>query len=388
MRIRENLSGIVAATTKRVSSSSNNRPQVGKVYAVVTTENTPTKKQFERVGGFSGIGTAFFLDYDLSKNIEGNNTDEFLDTCKTAIYFYTGVQNYPLIGELIHIIDAPAPTSQISNNASQKYYTGIVNLWNNSQLNSPSDTSLGKTFSENSDIRNLLTFEGDRIYQGRKGNGIRFGSTVKFHSDINEWSNVGNDGDPITIMVNGYITTATGSSAPNVEEINKELSSIYLTSTQKLPLIPGASIVNPRVNTIKPNNYNSSQFIANSDRITLNAKKDEVLLFAKGNIELNSDNIININAGKVAHINSPSIALGTNTDGSYPTEPVLLGNQTHDLLLELIIALRTLAGSLTTAATKDGPIVACNTAGTQLFNDVSSLIDKLSTITSEKVYTA
>jgi hypothetical protein len=252
-------------------------------------------------------------------------------------------------------------------------------------------TDLGKTFTEGNDIRNLISFEGDTIYQGRKGNGIRFGSTVKSRSNINEWSSIGNDGDPITIIVNGYVTTDTGSLIPNIEEVNKEKSSIYMTTSQKIPLQPGVSIVNPRVNTIRPDNYISPQLILNSDRITLNAKKDEVLLFAKGNIELNTDNIININAGKVAHINSPSIALGINKDGSYPTEPLLLGGKTHDFLLDLVTALTSLAGYLasTTVPTTEGVICVpnCNAAGEQLLADVGNLIDRLDTITSEKVYT-
>ena len=386
MRIRENLGGLVATQGKRTSIPSP-KPAIGKVFGVITTENTPTKALFESNGGWKGIGTVFYLDYENSKNV--NNVD--LNGCKIAKPFHSNIQKYPLIGELIHLIEAPSPVSQISNTSTQKYYTGTVNIWNNNQQNAPSGDSLGKTFIENNDIRNLINFEGDTIYQGRKGNGIRFGSTVKQQSNINEWSSIGNDGDPITIMVNGYVTTDTGSLSPNVEEINKEQSSIYLTSTQKLPLQPGASIVNPRVNTIAPKDYVSSQLIFNSDRITLNSKKDEVLLFAKTNIELNSDNIININAGQVAHINSPSIALGTNSDGSYPTEPVLLGGKTHDLLLDILGALSNLAGFLSSAtvATPEGaiPITDCNLGGEQLFADISNLIDKLDTITSDKVYT-
>jgi hypothetical protein len=386
MRIRENLGGLVATQGKRTSIPSP-KPAIGKVFGVITTENTPTKALFESNGGWKGIGTVFYLDYENSKNV--NNVD--LNGCKIAKPFHSNIQKYPLIGELIHLIEAPSPVSQISNTSTQKYYTGTVNIWNNNQQNAPSGDSLGKTFIENNDIRNLINFEGDTIYQGRKGNGIRFGSTVKQQSNINEWSSIGNDGDPITIMVNGYVTTDTGSLSPNVEEINKEQSSIYLTSTQKLPLQPGASIVNPRVNTIAPKDYISSQLIFNSDRITLNSKKDEVLLFAKTNIELNSDNIININAGQVAHINSPSIALGTNSDGSYPTEPVLLGGKTHDLLLDILGALSNLAGFLSSAtvATPEGaiPITDCNLGGEQLFADISNLIDKLDTITSDKVYT-
>ena len=387
MRIRENLGGLVAATSKPQSTFASVPAQVGKVFGVVLNETTPSKELFDRSGGWNGIGTVFYLDYDQSKNI----TEVDLNTCKIAKPFHASTQNYPLIGELIYIIDGPSPSTQISTTQSQKYYTGTVNVWNNNQQNAPGTGDLGLTFNENNDIRRLIAFEGDRIYQGRKGNGIRFGSTVKLKSNINEWSSVGNDGDPITILVNGYVTTDPKSLVPNIEEINKEKSSIYMTSTQAIPLKPGASIVNPRVNTIKPKDYSNSQLIFNSDRITLNSKKDEVLLFAKTNIELNTDNIINLNAGKVAHINSPYIMLGTQKNGDYPEEPAILGNQLHDLFLQLFDSLSSLASALTTAtvATSEGviPVTSLTAdAGPQLSADIENLIDKLEKITSDKVF--
>jgi hypothetical protein len=373
--------------------------QIGKVYGIITTENTPTKELFESNNKWNGVGTVFYLPYEKSKYFD--NVD--LNQCQIALPLDSNFRKYPLVGELIYIIDAPSPISQAVGQSFQKYYINTVNIWNNIQQNSPSGDFLGKTFIEKNDIRNILSFEGDIITQGRKGNGIRFGSTVKSYSNLNEWSNLGEDGDPITIMVNGYITTDTGSLSPNIEEINKENTSLYLTSTQKLPLKPGVSIINPRVNTIKPGNYNSSQLIANSDRIILNAKKDEVLLFAKGNIEISTDNIININAGKIIHLHTEPraidssttvasrILLGTKPDGTYPTEPVLLGSKTHDFLLDLLNALTSLAGSLSSATvpTSEGAVcvVDCNIAGEQLLADVDILIDKLETITSNKVYT-
>jgi hypothetical protein len=164
-----------------------------------------------------------------------------------------------------------------------------------------------------------------------------------------------------------------------------------MTSTQALPLAPGVSIINPRVNTIKPKDYSDSQLIFNSDRVTLNSKKDEVLLFAKTNIELSTDNIINLNAGKVAHINSPYVMLGTQNNGSYPQEPALLGNQVHDFLLQLLDSMSNLAASLTaaTVATSEGVIPVTSltaNAGPQLSADIENLIDKLEKITSDKVF--
>jgi hypothetical protein len=397
MRIRENLGTLVAATSpnRRTSNTSpSNKPQIGKVYGVITTENTPTKELFEKYGGWAGIGTVFYLNYEQSKNLI--LTD--LSQCKVAKPIHASNQNYPLVGELVYLVDAPSPISQGSNNNNtEKYYTGTINLWNNNQQNAPGEGSLGKTFNENADIRPLISFEGDRIYQGRKGNGIRFGSTVKSRADLNEWSSIGNDGDPITILVNGYVTTNTGSLKPNVEEVNKELSSIYLTSTQKIPLQPGALIRNPIASAVAVGDYIEPQIILNSNRIVLNSKKDDILLTSSGLIELNTDSIININSRGYIHLNIESqnkdskILLGTQPGGIAPIEPVLLGNKTYELLLDLLSSLSTLASYLTTAnvPTSDGaiPISDINSAGDQLFADVATLMDQINTIQSQKVFT-
>ena len=53
----------------------------------------------------------------------------------------------------------------------------------------------------------------------------------------------------------------------------------------------------------------------------------------------------------------------------------------------LIGALSKLASSLTSASTQDGPIIACNNAGVQLFADLSRLCDQVEKCTSTKVYT-
>jgi hypothetical protein len=386
MRIRENLGGLVAATS-RAPISPTIKPQIGKVFGIITTKNTPTKELFEKHGGFSSIGTIFYLDYEQSKNIDKAD----LRTCKVAKSFHANTQHYPLIGELVYLIDAPSPNSQVSNTSSQRYYTGTINLWNNQQQNSPSGDSLGRTFTEKADIRPLLAFEGDILHQGRKGNGIRFGSTVKYHVDTNEWSSVGDDGDPIIIMVNGYITTDTGSLAPNIEEINKEESSIYLTSTQLIPLLPDRKdTLNPLTQPLLPNKYFSSpQIIMNSGRITLNSREDEVMIFAKTNVEINTNNIINLNAGNRVHLNTPIVMLGTKSDGTSPDEPLLLGNKTTQVLTDLMVALSELGNSLISlVSTPQGsPLIGANTAGTTLTEKIEKLQSQLKDITSKSNFT-
>jgi len=373
--------------------TSNN--QIGKVFGVVLNENTPSKEQFERVGGWSGTGAILYKNYDASKT-QGDVVD--LNQCEIALPLDPNLKNYPLVGETVLLVDGPSFQSQFSNAAGRKYYIGTINVWNNPQQNAPYSTTLGKTFIEKSDIRPLLPFEGDYIIQGRKGAGIRFGSTVSLYSSINEWSKNGRpDGDPITILVNGYITTNTGSFIPNIEEINKEMSSIYMTSTQTIPLIPGASIINPINSSLEPQQYVFSQVILNSDRVTINSKKDEVLLFAKTDVEISANNVINLNASNYIHLNiegknkNSKILLGTKPNGTVPDEPVLLGNQTVILLEQLIEALINLGGYLSTATvpTSDGgiPIPMVQQGGIQLLKKTSNLCDKLLKITSDKVYT-
>ena len=378
-----------------VSLPNTSASQIGKVFGVVLNENTPSREQFERVGGWSGIGAILYLDYEASKT-QGDIID--LNKCSIALPLDPNLKNYPLVGETVLLTDGPSFQSQFSSAAGRKYYIGTINVWNNPQQNAPFSTTLGKTFVENADIRPLLPFEGDYIIQGRKGAGIRFGSTVPLYSNVSEWSRNGRpSGDPITIIVNGYVTTATGSLVPNIEEINKEMSSIYMTSTQTIPLIPGTSIVNPINSTLEPSKYIDSQVILNSDRITINSKKDEVLIFSKTDTEISANNIINLNANNLIHLNIESknpdskILLGTKANNTVPDEPVLLGGQTHDLLLEMCNTLRRLAGYLANAnaVSSDGaiPVIAVQDGADQLLNDVNNLINKLGNIQSDKVFT-
>lgn len=387
MRIRDNLSSIINRDLNYIPNLLKNENKIGKVYGIVTTENTPTKKQFERVGGFSALGTIFYKDSSDSFNVEGDNSDDFLDTCKLARPFSVNTP-VPIIGELVYLKTAQSPYSQLSPNAEQEYYSDIINLFNNNQYNSLSDLNLGK-FIENPNLRNLQIFEGDVIYQGRKGNGIRFGSTTKF-SKANEWSKVGKDGDPITILVNGYETKDTGSFNPIIEEINKEKSSIYLTSTQVIPLIPDRNeIVNPFTKPLLVNKYNHSQIILNSDRIVFNSKKNEIMLFAKTNIELSTNNIINFNAKKRVHFNTPNIFLGIKENGELPDEPLLLGNKTQELFVKLLELLSELGNNLSTVVStpQGSPLVGVVTAGETMISKIEELQELTKNITSSNNFT-
>jgi hypothetical protein len=366
--------------------------QVGRVYGVVTTENTPSEKMFKKAGGFNGIGSIFYLDYNSSKNVTGTG-DEFLDLCNIAKPMSPQVQYYPVLGELVSLVDAPSPDAQLSLNSTsnQKYYTSVVNLWNNNQQNSqPADIkdNLGITFVENPNIKSLLSFEGDHIVQGRQGNALRFSSTTKLYSDLNEWSNTGNDDSPITILSNGF--SYNPKEKFHVEKINQDNSSIYLTSTQQIPLqTDRTGILNPLTKPTDPSRYFNAQVIINSDRVVLNSKRDEVMIFAKSNIELNTKNIINLNANERVHLNSNTVFLGT-VNNSLPTEPLVLGDKLNTLLENLLDSLYIFGSTLSSVvgSPEGAPAIDINMAAEGLLNDLDRINNNLEGILSQQNFTA
>lgn len=389
-KIKENLSPIVSAVSRKNNFTSNNKIQVGRVYGVVTTKDTPTPQMFKKVGGFSGLGSVFYLDYETAKNVTGSTDDSFLDTCKIAKPLSFQTNYYPVLGELIALADYPSPASQVQDTTSRKYYTEVINLWNNQQQNSQpanDDAILGFTFVENPNTRPLISYQGDNIIQGRQGSSLRFATTTRGVNPSNEWSQVGSIIDPITILVNGLAYDP--SKQYYVEQINKDASSIYLTSTQKIPLqTDKTGVLNNITNPLNIPDYTNSQVIINGDRVVLNSKKDEVMIFAKTNIELNTKNVINLNADERVHLNSNAVFLGVYNSQNTP-QPVLLGNNTLEVFFLLQKSLTELGSYLSKAiSTSEGsPITGINVAGKEIIKDMNRLCDLLNKITSKKVFT-
>jgi hypothetical protein len=365
-------------------------PTAGRVYGVVTTENTPTTAMFKKVGGFNAIGTIFYLNYNESIGVVGSMDNEFLDNCNIAKPLSSQIANYPVLGELVNIVNLPSSDTQQSPGSTFPYYT-LINLWNSVQQNAQPaniNANLGITFVENSNIRSLLPFEGDYIIQGRQGGSIRFSSTTKLYSDLNEWSSIGNEDNPITLITNGLKFDPKKSYY--VEQINKDDSSIYLTSTQQIPLqTDRTGDLNPLTKPIDASKYFNAQAIINSDRIVLNSKRDEVMIFAKSNIELNTKNIINLNANERVHLNSNTVFLGT-VNNQLPTEPLVLGDKLNTLLENLLDSLYSFGASLSTVvgSPEGAPAMDINSAAESLLNSIDRINNNLEGILSQQNFTA
>lgn len=173
------------------------------------------------------------------------------------------LKQYPLIGEIVLIMVGPSPGLNDKFSKQKQFYFPPYALWGDSHHNAFPNLSefgkfmnnfagttgnlqidnvepkfpLGSDFPEKDTIKNLQPFEGDTILQSRFGQSIRFGSTRANPSDkvLNTWSNSGENGDPITIILNQQANNEyIGKFDPTIENINKDGSAIYMTSTQEI----------------------------------------------------------------------------------------------------------------------------------------------------------
>ena len=213
----------------------------------------PNHPKFKDYGEYDSIGTVFYTNLNQSNP----NTDS------SARPIFSFIKNYPLINEIILIT-----SSRDKDNTITSYYFPILNIWNHPHHNAlptlqdislndynqsivrqledgSTGINLGNYFKEKLNIKPLLPYEGDTIIEGRFGNSIRFGST-NISNKIgtpNGWSNIGELGDPITIIKNGQSQDLGEKGWVHaIEEISNDDSSIYMTSNQQLTNLKVASL--------------------------------------------------------------------------------------------------------------------------------------------------
>lgn len=144
------------------------------------------------------------------------------------------------------------------------------------------------------------------------------------------------------------------------------------------------------------NTYSENQTILNSDRVILNAKKDNVFILSKDSICLSSGNSVHINIGDVNNnskdckfiINSPKIELGLNTKGTL--EPIAKADSTEEILNTILGSISDFSNQLQTATgTGVGVvnIIALNAAANKLSKDISNISKQLYKIKSKTSYT-
>lgn len=342
-----------------IQNEINSKLKYGRIVDTILNEEHP---QIENYGGLNAIGGVLFKEIDIEA-----------PGISFAKPLFPQITNPPLINELVIIFQFVSTSENPYTKEIKKelYYLSPINLWNSSNcnplpptttpslnkksyseveagspnninleekenlsspLNSPTNPSQN-TFVENGNINPLLPFAGDIIYQGRFGNSIRLGNTAyslnRFNEPRNNWSESGNNGNPITIIKNGINKNInTPGWVPITENINTDPSSIYLTSNQVIPIGVANANYNSFSTSINPPNlYTNPQIIINSDQLAFNSKKDNILLSSQKSVFVGANSSFNVSTKEVV-IDSRNIKLGSKN----AEEPMILGNKFLDNL--------------------------------------------------------
>ena len=346
-----------------------------RVISIILDDTHPL---FKKYGEWDSIGTVFFdfIESPSSYRPENDPQNETLSSYPVAKPLFPQVKNFPLINEIIYAFSAPSLESITATSAKNYYYISPLNIWNSQQHNvipeqifnnfssdnqqktlqqvaagSPQiedstnlDVKIGKTFIPRSNIYPLRPYEGDFIHEGRWGNSIRFGSTVKDQG--NTWSNIGENGSPLIIIRNGQYSITQSPGKYILEDINLDDSSIYFTSTQQLPLSPSSQDYTSYTSNAPTSidQYSGKQIILNSGRLVFNTTEDHLLFSSKKTINLNAIEGVNIDTRGNYVIQAPKIYLGDSEDNL--TQPIVLGDDLVSLLTDILTDLNSLTRTL------------------------------------------
>ena len=393
------------------------RTTLNDIYIPVRVESVvfdETHPRFAELGGWASIGT---IEFSSFRDPFAQNTI----TYQTAKPFLPNIKQFPCQNEIVLLVQGFSPIdSQTNVTDTQNYYLSILNIWNTPHQNalpnpfkesnpnlaqkdyqttlngsaniftSQSATiPLGPEFVEQDNVHPAKVFPGDIIYEGRWGSSIRFGSTAP--NNINTWSSTGTAGSPILILKNGQFKPNTGAWVPVSDDINLDDSSIYFTSTQKIPLESKAIELNQfysypnNQKPVTPNQYAGKQIILNSGRIVLNTTLDHLILASQKSVSISGTDSINLDTTGNTTIQSGKLYLGSKS----ADEPLLLGNATVNLLGTLLQALKQYLAITQTLTSTPAftPLAPLNIASTNLLGVIEALDQQLDFITSKDNFT-
>jgi hypothetical protein len=402
-----NQNSSIDSINRRINSLSN-KLIPARVIDVILDETHPN---FENYGEWNSIGV---IKYSLINFPEGKQ-----DTLSVAKPLLANIKTFPLKNEIVFLIALPN-TNSLNNLTDDEifYYLNVVSLWNHphhnafpnplngnnisesqrkdyrsieegnvrrvtdnsTEINLNSTNNSGGKFIERTNVHPILPFTGDNIFEGRFGNSIRLGSTIKSKSQYqNNWSTTGNEGDPITIIRNGQpLNSSDEGWLPTVENINSDLSSIYITSTQKIPI--NTSSVNftgirSEYSPTFPQSYNSSQIILNSGRLLLNSTTDSILLSSKKVISISAIEDIGLSSRGNVNLSTKGVRLG----GVEANESLIMGDSFIKQFNVLLDSLSLLCEALSTEPVlKSTPLIAVG-----LNNTIKAIKNVSSTFTSK-----
>lgn len=363
----------------------------GRVLDIILDETHP---EYRNKGGAKAINGVFFRYQANAITVApaDNRTFAYHGNCQ--------FKTIPVVGEIVEITSEPTSSKSALTQTKTKYYTKIVNIWNNPNSNpyldvysnGTLDISSGGNFIEEATVNPIKAAVGDVLIEGRQGQSIRITGAKGV---ANPFIDDSNNGEPVILISNGQIETEEGFTTVK-EDVNIDDSSLYFVANHSIPLTQAnykrKSYNNPPTTA---NEYKGNQVLLNSGRIFFNAKEKDILLSSIESVGINTEGSVNIDAETYICIDSPEIYLGekARTAQESTKEPLLLGNQTERLLDILLDTLVSMARDMAKAKTIDGkPIPLINKRGIQMQPVLKTLQRQInptgpSKLKSKKVFT-
>ena len=360
---KSNVRSTVSPTTSNPKSIEPNVIEVRVIKSIVTI--TDSKSSNLPVGAIVGEST------------NPNNIGKIY----TANPLNPNITNIPVIGELVDLHKSSSPNSNgmqwLYGQPKGAYGTTSVNtngVEPKLSPNKPTSQSTVKNYQaaslgvpinqptqqntqpaqsiEYSKISSLESNPGDIIYEGRHGQSLRLGNTEK---------------NPIVILRNGQNPNQpVEPGSPIKENIQGDMSSLYLTSNQKIDFSLSSPLSLKKFTN--PKEYIGPQSILNSDRIILNAKKDSILISGYQSVGISAGDTVDIESNNI--ILEGNTFLGSNT----ATESALLGDTTVFYLSQLATAVKALASIIETSQLFPGGVPVPDAAGGIIGGNASSVV--------------
>ena len=307
----------------------------------------------------------FETTYSVTVRLAPNNQEAI------AYPLNANIKRVPLVGESVIIVPATLAEGSFLKRVSRLYYIDVISIQQNIHHNALptvagvpstqkggdySSTSAGNPnseggdssvdlakenpgFVERTDVGSLQPFLGDLLIEGRFGHSLRFGYSPEGADTTEDPSwNSSTPEDPITILSNGR---KSGGSYNKfiIENVDEDLSSIWLTSSQKVKL----SVSNKLPSDVDAQSkFDKPSVILNSDRIILNSKSDWVVLSGAKSVALTTpswamdmDKLFTIIEGLIQQVADLTSAKATFATGVGPTGPATNVADVTKLLTDL-----------------------------------------------------
>lgn len=311
-----------------------------RVVDVILDESHP---EFESLGRWDSIGVIKYKILGKSKKEEDTTAFPYAYPLRSHLKYI------PLKNEIVLLTAGPSQKLDTSVKSATTYYIDIVSIWNHPHYNAfPEDTTsdpdAGQEFISKSDVNPMLPFAGDFIMEGRQGQSIRLSSTIQGKTP---WTG-GNGGDPIIVISNGQIKTTNGYEFIK-EDINADSASIYLTSTQNLPIKASRQF-----STISPTASTQGQVTITADGLHFNTRTGDAVITASNNAGIIGEST-SIEGVRNVTVQAPLIKLGNTA-----IQPVLLADSTLEFLNPLLDDLILLCNALALTPVPQVQLTAAN----------------------------